>query len=327
MQAQQVRWPLMICGLVLGALGLASAVAGAEEPASPTTQSSPAPFRVVGYLPDYRAEQFAPESCEGLTDLCLFSAEPSDTAGLSLTRLQKLPWNKLREFKKRQQVRLILCVGGWERSAQFSTVSATPELRRKFAQAALQICRDQGLDGVDLDWEHPRNATEQDQYGLLLAELRTTFRPYELQLSVTLAGWQTLPTDAFAAVDRVQVMAYDHEGQHATLEAARRDFESVRKAGVPAQKIVLGVPFYGRDTQNRNQTLAYRDIVSQWNPRPTVDEIGTLYFNGHATIRRKTEFALGANAGGIMIWEIGQDAPGDQSLLRVIRDTVRNSRR
>ncbi len=38
--------------------------------------------------------------------------------------------------------------------------------------------------------------------------------------------------------------------------------------------------------------------------------------------RRKTEFALKSKLGGVMVWELGQDAAGDQSLLKVIRDVT-----
>ena len=44
-------------------------------------------------------------------------------------------------------------------------------------------------------------------------------------------------------------------------------------------------------------------------------------YNGPATIRRKTELALQV-AGGVMIWELSQDASGAASLLRVIGETV-----
>jgi GH18 family chitinase len=44
-------------------------------------------------------------------------------------------------------------------------------------------------------------------------------------------------------------------------------------------------------------------------------------YNGPATIQRKTELAMRL-VGGIMIWELSQDARGNDSLLRVIGATV-----
>jgi len=59
-----------------------------------------------------------------------------------------------------------------------------------------------------------------------------------------------------------------------------------------------------------------------FSPEPHVNEIDNLFFNGPELIRRKTEFALEAGLGGVMFWELGQDASGTESLLGVIRSTV-----
>jgi chitinase len=233
-----------------------------------------------------------------------------------------VPWAKLRRFKTRERVRLILCVGGWERSAHFAAVSGSPDKRREFVKAAVQVCLEERLDGLDLDWEHPRDSTEGDRYGTLLAELHAGFQRHGLILSVTVAAWQKLSSKAFTAVDWVHVMAYNHDGQHSTFEAAKKDVATLVDTGVPAEKIVLGLPFYGRDVKNREKTLTYREIVAKHDLKPDVDEVNGMYFNGPATIRRKTAFAMESRLGGVMAWELGQDAPEDGSLLRVIRSVL-----
>jgi len=280
------------------------------------------PFRVAGYLPTYRADRFDEAAARQLTDLILFSAAPSATGELDLARVKSLPWERLRAFKTREHVRLLLCVGGWGHSDGFAAVAASPEMRRSFAQSAVRACREQGLDGLDLDWEHPKDTAEQSGYGALLTELRKAFRPHGLQLSVTMAAWQKLPAAGFQAADWVQVMAYDHPGRHSTSEAAQADVTSLTARGVPAEKIILGLPFYGRHTDRRAETLTYREIVTRYQPRPEVDEVEGLYFNGPATIRAKTEYALRSRLGGVMVWELGQDAPGEQSLLRPIHESL-----
>ena len=69
----------------------------------------------------------------------------------------------------------------------------------------------------------------------------------------------------------------------------------------------------------------YPPLPPELAPTPSGDRI--LFkgveqnYNGPATIRRKTELALQL-AGGIMIWELSQDARGSDSLLRVIGETV-----
>jgi GH18 family chitinase len=279
-------------------------------------------FRVAGYLPDYRAAAFDADAAARLTDLIVFSAKPTAAGGLDRSRLKRLPWDKLRAFKTRQRVRLILCVGGWGRSAHFAAVASSVAKRKAFVQSAVRVCLDERLDGLDLDWEHPKNADEEKGYAQLLADLREAFGPHGLVLSVTMAAWQKLPKEAFAAVDWVQVMAYDHDGRHSTFEAARADVRSLRERGVPREKVVLGLPFYGRHVKRRERTLTYREILARHRPEAAVDEVEGVYFNGPATIRRKTEFALEGRLGGVMVWELGQDAGGERSLLRTIRAAV-----
>jgi chitinase len=284
---------------------------------------NPSAFRIVGYLPDYRAVEFDPSAHRLLTDLIVFSASLTHRGGLDLTRLkEKLPWNTLTTFKKKERVRLILCVGGDDRSTHFAAMAGSAKNRAKFVQEAVQVCLEARLDGLDLNWEHPKNATEMAGYEKLLVELHEVFEPYGMVLSVTVSGWQKLSSEAIAAVDWVNVMSYDHNGRHATFESARADVKELIEGGVPIHKINLGLPFYGRHITKRKQVETYREIFRNYNTAPEVDEVDKLYFNGPSTIRQKTAWAIQSQLGGVMVWELGQDAAGDNSLLKVIYDTV-----
>ena len=278
-------------------------------------------FRVAGYLPDYRFAEFDLKSAHGVSDVIVFSAEPNADANLDVRRLENCPWEKLLDFKTKHRVRLFLTIGGWERSTHFAHAAASKERRTIFADAVVRFALDRRLDGIDVDWEHPKDVSEQENYGELLSDLRLAFKPHGLMLTVTIAAWQHLPSSAISNVDYVQVMAYDHDKEHSTIEGAQRDLQTVIDAKIPAGKIVLGLPFYGRDVQSRNAS-AYREIVTRFAPDPSIDQIGSIYFNGPETIRRKVESALDAQLGGVMVWELGQDAPGKQSLLRVIHDSI-----
>ena len=279
-------------------------------------------FRVVGYLPDYRAAEYGLEAARGVTDLLVFSAEPTPEGGIDLRRLERAPWERLREFKTRQRVRLILSLGGWGRSNHFGSVATSEEKRRKFAEAAVRVCLERRLDGIDLDWEHPKDAAEEEGYGKLLAAIHEVFRPQGLVLSMTVAGWQRLPAEGIAAVDTVNVMAYDLDGRHSTFEGATADVKKLLDQGVPPEKIVLGMPFYGRSVESRRRTLTYREIVAKHHPAADVDEVDGLYFNGPETIQKKTAWAIESGLGGVMVWELGQDAGGEEGLLGVIRRLV-----
>jgi len=290
--------------------------------------AEPTPFRVVGYLPDYRAAEFDISNARNLTDLIVFSASPSPEGILELGRLKEMvAWDKLRSFKTRERVRLILCVGGWERSKNFPEIAVDPARRKVFVSSAVQLCIAERLDGLDLDWEHPQSQDQQNAYGQLLRELQTAFQPQGLVLSVTIAAWQKLPRDAFDAVDTVNIMAYDDSGRHSTYESAQASIKTLVDQGVPAQKIILGLPFYARHIMKRDQAMTYREILAKYKLSKNVDEIDGFYFNGPVTIRRKTKLAIDSQLGGVMVWELGQDAVGEQSLLRVIHSTIPQTRK
>ena len=292
---------------------------------SPTARSMNAvspPFRVAAYLPDYRVAALDSAPLTYVTDLIFFSLEPTSSGGLDSARLTPADTAKLQEAKRRHALRLWVTVGGWERSAGFAPTATDPVKRHQFVSALTQFCLAHHFDGADFDWEHPANAAEEAGYAALLANTRRAFTPHHLRLSVTIAPWQKLSSQAVTAVDFVNLMSYDHEGRHSTLAQAELDVAGLVRQGVPPGKLCLGIPFYGRNITKPNTALAYADIVSQYHPTPNTDEVSGLYFNGPETVQQKTRYALVHHLGGVMVWEIGQDAPGANSLLKAIHQAA-----
>lgn len=94
---------------------------------------------------------------------------------------------ELRNLTRTHNVKLLLSIGGWTGSQQFSTVAASQQLRTQFVSNVVGLIRDDvtgyGLDGVDLDWEYPGrrgikcnvvSSMDSVNYLLLLKELRST---------------------------------------------------------------------------------------------------------------------------------------------------------
>lgn len=283
-------------------------------------QGQAAPRRVVAYLPEYRVATLAPTGLSGVTDLVFFSLEPTPVGGLDSARWTPAIAAKLKEFRRQHSsLRLWAALGGWDRSAGFAPVATDPAKRGQFVSALTLFCLREHLNGADFDWEHPAGPAEEAGYAALLADTRRAFAPHHLQLSVTIAPWQKLAPSAVAAVDFVNLMSYDHDGRHSTFAQAEADVDGLVRGGIPPIKICLGIPFYGRSITKRDTALSYADIVSQYHPATNVDEVNGLYFNGPETVAQKTRYALRRRLGGVMIWEIGQDAPGERSLLKVIQ--------
>jgi len=273
-------------------------------------------FAVVGYLPDYRT--LDPAWGRYITDVVYFSAGLRPSGELDTGRLSVQTLAALREMNAVYGTRVFVAIGGWERSQNFATVATDSKLRTRAAQAITAYCLENRLDGVDFDWEFPENAAERAGYVALLAEVHQAFVPHHLRVSVALAAWQDVGNELYAAVDRIHVMAYDHEGRHATFEQAVGDIEAFLERGAPPEKLLLGVPFYGRSLSQWDTAYTYAEIVAQYHPASDVDEAGGVYFNGIAAIQQKTRYALAQQLGGVMIWELGQDTPDDTSLLRAI---------
>jgi chitinase len=160
----------------------------------------------------------------------------------------------------------------------------------------------------------------------LLTETKTAFKPHKLQVSIAIGSHKTLSKEAYAAVDVVNVMSYDHGARHSTYDHSVKDVTRQKSAGAKPGKICLGVPFYGRKVKDRSNAKAFKDL-KKLHPKATADEVDGFYFNNAETIRKKTQFAIDNKLGGIMIWEIGQDAKGKESLLKVIHDTVKAAKK
>ncbi|MGA8531834.1 MAG: glycosyl hydrolase family 18 protein, partial [Acidobacteriaceae bacterium] len=178
-------------------------------------------------------------------------------------------------------LQVLISVGGWLWSGNFSDAALTPESRSRFIESAIAFVEHYNLDGLDIDWEYPgqigagnRFRPEDGRdYTLLLAGLRRRFhreerklgRPLLLSIAAGASDDFLDHTDMHRAarfVDSVNLMAYDYyepgdegtTGNHAPLYtdpadpkhiSADMSVRSFERAGVPAYKIVLGVPFYG----------------------------------------------------------------------------------
>lgn len=293
------------------------------EPA-PASTASPTPqetdFAIIGYLPDYR--EVDPSWGESLTDIIYFSAEPRPDGSLDTSRLREDIFQSLQALKAQHGTRIHLSVGGWERSSGFPAMSADPAVRRTFLTELLAFARAHHLDGLDFDWEFPKNEAELQNYISLLSEAQQISARHGMIVSVALSPDLKASLQAYSVVDRIHIMSYDRGAQHATFQQAVEDLNTFLEAGLPREKLALGVPFYGRNHTPPYKVLAYSEIIQRYHPPMQSDEADGIYFNGIATIQQKTCFALDEKIAGIMIWELGQDSPDNASLLRAIHRTA-----
>jgi chitinase len=177
---------------------------------------------------------------------------------------------------------IVISVGGWTWSGDFSDMALTKQSRKLFIESAVKYVEKYELDGVDIDWEYPGMAGDNNRfrpedkqnYTRLLKELRARFDEEQKKLHrhlvtsiATGASTDFLEHTEMAKVQRyvdtVNLMSYDYyvpswdktTGHHAPLFtnpadpkkiSADRTVHEYESAGVPPGKLVLGVPFYGK---------------------------------------------------------------------------------
>ncbi len=286
-------------------------------------------------------------------------------------------------------LKLLASVGGWAGSDQFSDTALTPKTRARFVESVMAFLQKNDLDGLDVDWEYPGMAgatnhfrpADKQNYTLLLQALRTRFDQFEtrthrhLLLSVAAGGGSDFLDHTQMGVvqrslDTVNLMAYDYyepssdttTGNHAPLFTDPRDPKGISAnrsvklfevAGVPAAKIVLGVPFYGHVWTHvppanhglfqPGKALAqdyapYSLIVStmlghgferSWNEAggvPTLYNPATRTFVSYEdpeSLAKKGEYIRAQGLGGVMFW----DSEGDPSgvLLHTLHQSFHES--
>ena len=283
----------------------------------PTETPEPEPFRIVAYATDGIIESLIPY--EKLTHINYsFLTPKADGTFNPINNGWKL--KQITENAHKHNVKVLISVGGWGWDQQFETVAANPSLRSVFVQNLKAFVEEYQLDGADVDWEYPDAGQSAQNFLVLMRALRAAM-PDKLFTTAVVAygenGMGILP-ETFELFDFVNVMTYDGP-DHGSMEQFERGLSFWNERGLPPEKIVMGVPFYG------DPNLAYFKIVAE-DPdaaqKDSFDYYGTIYhYNGIPTVKTKTEMAM-EKAGGIMFWTLDFDAQGESSLVNVIYKTA-----
>ncbi len=309
----------------------------------PTTPPDPDKFKVVGYYPSWEPGKVDTIQYNNLTHInYAFAIPTSDGALLPLENAQTAQY--IIQQAHARGVKVLLAVGGWSYNgtpleSTFMAATSTPAKIVQFGNNIIAMAKQYGFDGVDMDWEHPRtDGTSKQQYEDLMVYLSTQLKKDNLLLTAAvLSGvtpdgviyWDSAAhTDTVInSVDWFNVMAYDggDGNRHSTYEFAVMCAKYWRDTRhMPANKVVLGVPFYGRPSW-----ASYAAIL-QANPNAYNTDVSMIngmeaHYNGIPTIQAKTQWACD-NIGGIMIWELSQDTTDlNKSLLNAIGNKVRSN--
>jgi len=298
----------------------------------------------------------------------IVEGDPSDAANLAtLVGLKK----------ENPHLTVLVSVGGWLWSGRFSDAALTPASRAKFIDSVADFITRHNLDGLDIDWEYPAMAgaagnvfrpEDKQNYTLLLKELRQRFKKMHKTLHRRL--YLTIAAGASAEflthtemgkvqkyVDTVNLMAYDYyepgddkiTGNHAPLYvdpadpkgiSADKSVQEFEAAGVPANKIVLGVPFYGHvwghvaATNNGlfqpgetvphaystygtlTQDFANQGFIRHWDEKASVPYLYNpqkqifVSYEDPESLALKCKYVIDHHLAGMMFWEYESDPSG-----------------
>lgn len=184
--------------------------------------------------------------------------------------------------KRYRNLKILLSIGGWTYSPNFAGPASTEAGRQHFAQSAVALLKDHGLDGLDIDWEYPADDAQARDYVLLLRATRLALDAYShslpdcphFQLTVAApCGPENLHRMHLREMDSYldfwNLMAYDftgtwstHAGHQANLQGCHHNPRStpvsvegavrhyVEHCGIHPNKLVIGMPLYGRSFAN-----------------------------------------------------------------------------
>jgi chitinase len=246
------------------------------------------------------------------------------------------------------------------------------------------------FDGIDVDWEFPGScgntcafrAEDTANFAKLMAEFRSeldalgahTGKHYFLSIATSARAREIEKLDLKKlneSLDFVSIMTYDFHvaaakisAFHAGLYGAKRDpapaerlwaDAAVRahiKGGIPAAKLMLGVPFYGHGWQvppgpagdglfqtvkgpapstetngSEDATVLlahptgkrffHKEAQAMWTYDPQTQIFWT--FDDPATLAIKTKYVKDKKLGGMMLWDLAGDT-ADGVLLKAMRD-------
>ncbi len=226
------------------------------------------------------------------------------------------------------------------------------------------------FDGIDIDWEYPAHPgyagnivrpEDTENFTLLLAEFRRQLDAIDPALLLTIAApappraYRKMALDAIHPfLDWINVMTYDfHEGHepltnfHANLyptsddpsphpQAVDTTVRGFLAADVPASKVVVGVPFYGRgwtgveekqrglyqpaqgsvpegngDYARLKQLVGQEGYHRYWHTEaeaPWLFDGDTFWaYDDEITLEKKMAYVREHNLGGAMFWSLDGD--------------------
>ncbi len=304
------------------------------------------------------------------TDMAYEAANSVDGVADTWDQPLKGNFNQLRKLKVMYpHLKILWSFGGWTLSGNFGAASENAEF---FAESCYNLVHDarwEGLfDGIDIDWEYPNaNGLTPDNsgplaYNTLMTAVRNKFGTDSLVTSAVAAdgsdGGKVEATDyglASEQLDFMMAMTYDYFGYwppyedgptepHAPLTTfpeipeedsqmyAAQGIDKLLEQGVPPEKLLFGIPFYGRGWTGVTQSTPggsatgpgrgvwedgnndYKVLAESCPVTGYVASTAYAYcdpewwsYDDPSTVSAKVTWASAKGLGGAFFWELSGD--------------------
>ncbi len=231
---------------------------------------------IVGYL--YGSMNIT-EKMIGMLDQINYSFAMVENGKIKISEADKIVIKKLVEYKKTNDIKICLAIGGWGADG-FSDAVLTSESRTIFVDSIIKAVKELNLSGIDIDWEYPGSSAagiksrpaDKTNFTLFITELYQKLKAidenYILSIAVGSTYQNSLETKKLnSVIDFLNIMTYDGTwgvtSHHTSLYpsafqtlGASSCVDNWHKAGIDLNKIFIGSAFYGRkyspNTTNSN---------------------------------------------------------------------------
>jgi chitinase len=297
----------------------------------------------------------------------------NNRATLTNMRTDTINFRYLVSLKKiNPDLKVVISIGGWAWSGNFSDAVLSDTSRQAFAASAVDIVRKYQLDGVDIDWEYPaqkgnnniNRPDDKHNYTLMFQALRQDLDQLEketkkkLILSTAVGGFKGFVThtemDQVAKyVNYINLMTYDyaqdslgvaihHTGLYGSKKYNATEYSDKAvtdfvAAGVPRNKLVMGIAFYGhgfetadtvqnglgskvvksmrgggytfiKDSLMTNKAFKYyRDEDAQAPYLFNATSKQFITFDDEWSVQNKCKYVKDNGMAGVMFWEYSSD--------------------
>jgi len=232
-----------------------------------------------------------------------------------------------------KNVRCLMSVGGAAGSEGFPK-AVTPLTKDSFVTNLVSIMNSFGYDGIDIDWEFPRewdktyNMQFMQSLYLAIKSSPPAFdgKPKELTFYTTTgfydAGYDWNEINNY--VDRIIQSGYDWKNPYNAplynpgktqwpetnipFEASINGFaQHLISMGVQRQKFLLGLPFYGSGNTNWGDVSA--SITPTYEPTPAEGYYVNQWYTDNSGFQAKINYIKNEGRPGIAIWEVSKIYP------------------